>query len=131
MPAELQNVEHKRGDKRQLRFGPVIDDHAHYVDLSTSTARWRLAKAPTSTGDDILLTKDTGSGGGMTIFSEVVYEQTRYTVLVDLVRADTLTLPTSPPPYRWYHACEVIDADGNHTTIADGWFDLQPSILDE
>ena len=122
----------RKGDKRTLLFGPVVNQTGqNYVSLAGTSARWVLAKAPTSTGADILLTKTTASSEGVSIVSEDWYGVPRYTVRVDLVKADTVGLPASMPPGKWWHSCEYIDGNGESVTISEGWFELQPSILNQ
>ena len=131
MPRELQNITHRAGDKRVIIFGPVIDLHGHYVDLSSSNAVWRLAKSPWSTGDDIMVSKDTSSSGGIEITREDKYGVWAYSVEVTLDPADTADLPPCRAPNKWFHACETLDATAQPSTIAEGFFDLRPSILNQ
>jgi hypothetical protein len=123
MPAEQQNINHRKGDKRTLLFGPVVDDRDDYVSLAGATAKWSLAKSHASVAGDILLTKVAS------ITSEDWYGQLRWTVRVDLLKDDTINLPASVAPNRFWHSCEYIDGDGQPVTISEGWFELRPSIL--
>src|SRR5262245_33236967 len=128
MTAQLQNVEHKRGKYRVIRFGPVKNPHGDLIALTGASATWRLAKSALSGTGDVLLTKDTGSSGGAQIVVGDWYGQPTYTVVVTLESEDTLTVPVCTPPNRYYHECEVTTAEGKPITVATGWFDLQPSI---
>jgi hypothetical protein len=124
--AELQNIEHRVGTYVVLSFGPVDDGDGGWVDLSNATAVWRMAKS--QYGTDILLSKDSGSSGGVTFEPEDYYGVTRYYVNVTLDPSDTINLQVCRPPAKWYHECLVTDDDDHPMVIASGNFDLQPSI---
>ena len=89
MTAELQNIKHKRGTYRVIRFGPVKDTFGDHVPLVGATAMWRMAKAPTSSGADVYVSKDTGSSGGAVIEVGDWYGVPTYTVKVTLEPEDT------------------------------------------
>ena len=128
MTAELQNIAHKKGKFRKLRFGPVKNPHGDLVDLAGATATWRMAKTALSAGGDVYITKDTGSSGGAQIVVGDWYGQATYTVEVMIEHEDTIDVPSCTPPQQYYHECEVTTAEGKPITVATGKFDLQPSI---
>ena len=128
MPAELQNIKHKRGTYRVMKFGPVKNPLGDLVALAGANAMWRMSKHPTSSGADIYITKDTASNGGVQITPSDWYGQTAYTVTVTLSPEDTVGLTPCVPPNKFYHECEVTTLEGHPIVVATGWFDLQPSI---
>lgn len=128
MPAELQNIKHKRGTYRVMKFGPVKNPLGDLVALAGANAMWRMSKHPTSSGADIYITKDTASNGGVQITPSDWYGQTAYTVTVTLSPEDTVDLTPCVPPNKFYHECEVTTLEGHPIVVATGWFDLQPSI---
>jgi hypothetical protein len=130
MPAEMQNIKHKRGSYRVIKFGPVKNPLGDLVPLAGANATWRMSKHPTSSpsGAEVFVTKDTASNGGAQIVISNWYGQDAYTVHVTLNPQDTVTLIPCTPPNRYYHECEVTTVEGHPIVVATGWFDLQPSI---
>lgn len=129
MAAERQDIVHWVGKYRKIKFGPVKDRHGDLVSLAGATATWRMGKkASGNGGTNILIDKDSGSSGGIQITVADWYGENAYTIEVTLVSADTINLSPCVPPQKYYHECEVTKADGNPITVADGYFDLRPSI---
>ena len=130
MPALKQTVWMKKGTNRILSFGPVMnpDGRTYAIMGGASDAMWALAQSETST--TVMLTKTLGAG--VTITSALdPYGATYFLVNVTLVPDDTRTLPPSIDPVHWFHECQVVDANGNVTSIASGAFHLVPSIINQ
>lgn len=134
MASLQQNVWMKIGTSIMLEFGPVLNPDGTYANLTGATAKWGLAKNPTSA--TALLVKDSVSNPAdvQVTSSPATYPDTNgysttWTVNVVLHPNDTKTLPPSIRPNKWYHECRVTDSLGNVTCIAIGDFHLQPSPL--
>jgi len=119
MPATNQDITHYKGDDGQIRI-TAKDADGNAVDLTDATARWWMAKAVTSTGDNILIQKSTADGG------IVISEDSGFWILtIELLPEDTESLT----PGKWYHELEVVDAAGDISTMTIGKFILKPTLI--
>lgn len=120
MPAIGQNITHYQGDSRLIIIGPVVDVDGEIVDLTNAqSVRWWMAKKVTSTGTDIFIMKQVGSG--------LILQQTsgQWTILVTLDPEDTEEIA----PGTYYHECEIVDAAANVATVTIGKFVLKDTLI--
>jgi hypothetical protein len=92
-------------------------------DPTGATGVYIVAKAATSTGVDILITKSTDLVGGGAAFVQSPIDQT-WSLQATLVPADTATLP----PVNYYHEATIIEAGGKPETIMTGQFSVIPTV---
>lgn len=118
MPATSQDVTHYQGDSATISI-PVLDAAGAAVDLSGATARWWMGKNVKATGANIYIQKRDGSG------LVIDAETDRWVLVITLAPADTEALTAG----TFYHEAEVVDADGNVSTVTIGKFTLKPTMV--
>jgi hypothetical protein len=118
MPAINQDVTHWVGDTATIRI-PVLDAAGASVDLTGASARWWMGKNVAATGDDVYVKKSSGAGLAIEISTE------GSTVVITLDPGDT----DGKKSGTFYHECEVVDADGNVSTVTIGKFILKPTLI--
>jgi len=124
MPATDQSVEIWAGDSFTIRI-PILDANGAKVDLaSAQSAKWWMGKSAKAIGTDVYLKKALTSG--------VVLdnETDAWVMVITLNPADTETgVGSNPKPGTYYHEAEIIDADGNISTVTTGQFTIHPTIV--
>lgn len=118
MAKEKQDITFWKGDSGIIII-TAVDESDVPLDLDGATARWWVGKAVGSTGDDVVVKKSTGDG----IVLDVATDGTTLTVTLDPEDTEGLT------PGGFYHECEVVDVDGNVSTITTGKFLLKPTLI--
>ena len=131
--AARQDVELVQGDSLVLKFGPVLDTLGNPVDLSGGpSAMWRVGRSAYAGGADIFLTKSSAtSPGDVSFVSGQFYGQTQWSVWIALHPTDTATIPYCIPPQQWFHQLQVTDNGGSTSTVATGYFTVDPSMDNE
>lgn len=124
MPAIGQDIIHYAGDTATITI-PVLNASGAPVDLSGgATARWWMGKNVSATGTDVYLKK--GIGTGLTIGR---VETDTWELVITINPADTDLIASHIKAGTYYHECEVVDADGNISTVTIGKFTLKPTMI--
>lgn len=118
MPAINQDVTHWVGDTATIRI-PVLDKDGGAVDLTGASARWWMGKNVSATGDDVYVKKASGTGLSIEVSTA------GSAIVVTLAPVDTEGKKSG----TFYHECEVVDADGNVSTVTTGKFILKPTLI--
>jgi len=116
----MTTVTMERGTSREVVI-PVTDTAGNPLDLTNGSARFWIGKSVDSTGDDVVVRKDTGVGGGIVITESGGL----FTLNVDLAPDDTKNLE---PRDSYYYESEVTDQNSNVYVIVGGVFELKPSL---
>lgn len=119
MPAVDQTITHWAGDTATIRI-PVVDGEGQPVDLTGASARWWVAKSVNATAAaDIYVKKASGAGLSIEISTA------GSAVVITLAPGDT----EGKAAGTFYHECEVVDANGNISTVTIGKFILKPTLI--
>jgi hypothetical protein len=134
MPSINQTVPVWAGDTVVIKIN-VFDAEGGYVDLNGSTIKWWMGKNAKAVGTDVYLKKNSVDtmvcDDGVTRTQiELVRETDNWQLIVHLNSKDTETgWSANPKPGTYYHEAEVIDADGNFSTVTTGAFVLNPTLV--
>jgi hypothetical protein len=120
MPAVGQDIVHYKGDSATITIS-VQDGAGNFVNLSGATARWWMGKSVSATGADVYIKKAIGSG--LEIDQPTTSE---WDLVITLDPGDTENLTKVG---TFYHEAEVVDADGNVSTVTIGKFTLKPTLI--
>lgn len=102
-----------KGNDKELNF--VVSDVA---TVEGCTARWTMSDVAGGTAE---ITKNSESSpAGITLSGKIIK------VLLDSADTDDLS---NIPAAKYYHECELVDTDGNISTVAVGEVDLRNVTL--
>jgi hypothetical protein len=124
MPAISQDVTHYAGDTLTITIGPVVDENGAPVDLNGASARWWMGKSVSATGADVYLKKAIGAG---LVINRI--ETDSWELVVSILPADTDQVASGIKAGTYYHEAEVVDADGNVSTVTIGKYVLKPTLI--
>jgi len=116
MTSTVQNFTLPAGDDVTLRFTVSSDDMNSTLD--NVTIYWWAARYKTSPQSDIVIKKDSATGG------IAVADSVNRIFDVTLSRADTLGLIG-----RYYHEAKVVDDTGGYITVTTGKMTVSPTIV--
>ncbi len=122
MPAVNQDITHWRGDSRVITIGPIKDGNGEFVDLTGASARWWMGKNVNATGADIYVQKS--DGHGLVIDGDTAGG---WSLIITLAPGDTENLTVKLGTF--YHEAEVVDGDGDVSTVTTGKFILKPTLI--
>jgi hypothetical protein len=134
MPATNQLVSIYAGDTIVIKIN-VLDGDGAFVDIGGSTVKWWMGKNAKAIGTDVYIKKNSVDtmvcDDGVTRNQiELVRETDNWQLLVHINSQDTETgWAANPKPGTYYHEAEIIDADGNFSTITIGPFVLNPTLV--
>ena len=122
MPATNQKITHWVGDTAIITI-PVKDKAGEWVDLTGAFGRWWMGKTVKATGDNIYIEKSTESFGGMELVNPSGGDEWDIVITLDPIDTEGLKAGT------FYHEAEIVDADGNISTVMTGPFVLNPTLI--
>jgi len=141
MPATDQLIEHWVGDSKTVTIpvlGPAIPPATlgPPIDLTFAEARWWMGKKVKSTGSDVFIKKSTSGAspndGGITIVTTTdINNNTIWNLVIVIDPMDTENVKPSSDGNPYYHEAEVMDQNGNVSTVTTGPFILHGTVIRE
>lgn len=120
MPAQNQDITHWAGDSAIIHI-PVLDEDGNKVSLVGCSVKWWLAKGVTSTGTNVIVKKSSAVGEGIEIDLGTDVD----TINITLDPQDTEGVKAG----TYYHECEVINQNGDVSTVAIGKWTMKAALI--
>lgn len=122
MPALNQRIAHWKGDSAVITI-PVKDKAGNWVSLSGASARWWMGKSVHAAASQVLIQKSTESFGGLEITNPAGGSEWDLVITLDPIDTENIESGT------YYHEAEIVDSQGNISTVTTGPFELNPTLI--